>query len=62
MGQRVKLTDQPKSRNWCWKFKNVDAVLLRSDACPITLYFIEMPFDTFANKADTDQAALSRAA
>ena len=27
-----------------------------------TLYLIEMPFDSFANRADSDQAALVRAA
>ena len=28
----------------------------------LTLYLIEMPFNTFANRADPDQAALNRAA
>ena len=28
----------------------------------LTLYFIETPFSTFANRADPDQAALIRAA
>ena len=28
----------------------------------LTLYFIETPFNTFANRADPDQAALTRAA
>ena len=28
----------------------------------LTLYFIEMPFNAFANRADSDQAALVRAA
>ena len=28
----------------------------------LTLYLIEMPFNTFANRADPDQAALVRAA
>ena len=28
----------------------------------LTLYLIETPFNTFANRADTDQAALTRAA
>ena len=29
---------------------------------PLTLYLIEMPFNTFADRADPDQAALVRAA
>ena len=28
----------------------------------LTIYLIESPFDTFANRADPDQAALVRAA
>ena len=28
----------------------------------LTLYLTEMPFNTFANRADPDQAALARAA
>ena len=29
---------------------------------PLTLYLIEMPFNTFANRADPDQAAFVRTA
>ena len=30
--------------------------------CALTLYLIETPFSTFANRADSDQTALVRAA
>ena len=30
--------------------------------CLLTIYLIETPFNTFANRADPDQAALERAA
>ena len=30
--------------------------------CQLTLYIIEKPFNSFANRADPDQAALTRAA
>ena len=41
----------------------IKAVLnLNSLAFHLTLYLIEMPFNTFANRADPDQTALVRAA
>ena len=47
------------------KNRNISSKIKRSkvtDYAALTLYLIETPFDTFANRADTDQAALVRAA
>ena len=44
-----------------WKLKGSADIFLDIDTA-LSLYLIEMPFNTFANRADPDQAALLRAA